>query len=182
MGAHDVDKGPLHRRRGVTGCGISGNGSTLRYPRSLNEGVLREIAAMKDRTENEIVKSGEINRNVKLGRGGIREIEFVAQTPSIAARRARPLSTGPPDAAHVAKSSCNTISWSRSREAREGLPVSPRVEHRVQMESNLQTHTIPSEEKARERLARLMGFKSAAGFEKRGPHTRATCARYMSDF
>src|SRR6185436_19673199 len=52
----------------------------FRYPRSLNEGFLREIAAMKERIENEIVKSGEIDRNVKLGRGGIREIEFVAQT------------------------------------------------------------------------------------------------------
>src|SRR6185295_9664603 len=51
----------------------------FRYPRSLSEGFLREIAAMKDRIEKEIVKAGEIDRNVKLGRGGIREIEFVAQ-------------------------------------------------------------------------------------------------------
>jgi len=28
---------------------------------------------MKQRTENEVVKAGEIQRNVKLGRGGIRE-------------------------------------------------------------------------------------------------------------
>src|SRR5678816_4132708 len=48
----------------------------FRYPRSLGEDVLGEIAAMKDRTENEIVKSGALDRNVKLGRGGIREIEF----------------------------------------------------------------------------------------------------------
>ena len=51
----------------------------FRYPRSINEGVLREVAAMKDRIENEVVKAGELERNVKLGRGGIREIEFVAQ-------------------------------------------------------------------------------------------------------
>ena len=35
---------------------------------------------MKDRIEAEVVKVGELDRNVKLGRGGIREIEFVAQT------------------------------------------------------------------------------------------------------
>ena len=46
----------------------------------LGEGVLREIGAMKDRIENEVVRAGELDRNVKLGRGGIREIEFVAQT------------------------------------------------------------------------------------------------------
>src|SRR5207244_6259771 len=52
----------------------------FRYPRSLSQGFLREVAAMKSRIENEVVKAGEIERNVKLGRGGIREIEFVAQT------------------------------------------------------------------------------------------------------
>jgi hypothetical protein len=35
---------------------------------------------VKDRIENEVVKTGELERNVKLGWGGIREIEFVAQS------------------------------------------------------------------------------------------------------
>src|SRR5712691_8883166 len=52
----------------------------FRYPRSLNERFLQEVAAMKGRIETEVVKAGEIERNVKLGRGGIREIEFVAQS------------------------------------------------------------------------------------------------------
>src|SRR5204863_4773078 len=39
------------------------------------------------------------------------------------------------------------------------------VEHRLQMESNQQTHTIPTERKARERLARLMGFATVSDFE-----------------
>jgi len=51
----------------------------FRYPRSINENVLREVAAMKSRIENEVVRVGELERNVKLGRGGIREIEFIAQ-------------------------------------------------------------------------------------------------------
>ena len=37
------------------------------------------------------------------------------------------------------------------------------VEHRLQMEANQQTHTIPTERRARERLARLMGFATLAG-------------------
>src|SRR4029077_18869867 len=52
----------------------------FRYPRSVSRGVLSEVGAMKDRIENEVVKAGELERNVKLGRGGIREIEFIAQT------------------------------------------------------------------------------------------------------
>ena len=39
------------------------------------------------------------------------------------------------------------------------------VEHRLQMEENLQTHTIPTNRDARERLAKLMGFTDAAKFE-----------------
>ncbi len=39
------------------------------------------------------------------------------------------------------------------------------VEHRLQMENNLQTHTIPADPRARLRLARLMDFKSWETFE-----------------
>src|SRR5206468_2382316 len=46
------------------------------------------------------------------------------------------------------------------------------VEHRLQMEENLQTHTIPTGPAAQLRLARLMGFKTAAEFEAaRRSHT-----------
>jgi glutamate-ammonia-ligase adenylyltransferase len=55
----------------------------FRYPRSLGEGALREIAAMKRRIESEVVRAGELGRNVKLGRGGIREIEFIVQTAQV---------------------------------------------------------------------------------------------------
>ena len=44
----------------------------FRYPRSINQGALQEMAAMKDRIENEVVKAGELERNVNLGHGGIR--------------------------------------------------------------------------------------------------------------
>src|SRR4029453_16551906 len=50
------------------------------YPRSVGGNVLQEIGLVKDRIENEVVKTGELERNVKLGYGGIREIEFVAQS------------------------------------------------------------------------------------------------------
>src|ERR1043166_3141502 len=40
----------------------------FRYPRSVNARVVNEVAAMKERVENEIVRAGELERNVKLGR------------------------------------------------------------------------------------------------------------------
>jgi hypothetical protein len=52
----------------------------FRFPRTLGEQIAREVAETKLRIEKEVIKEGDIERNVKLGRGGIREIEFVAQT------------------------------------------------------------------------------------------------------
>ena len=52
----------------------------FRFPPSLSADVLREVAAVKDRIEREVVRADELERNVKLGRGGIREIEFVVQS------------------------------------------------------------------------------------------------------
>ncbi len=78
----------LIKARVVAGDGVLGAEfldmvQPFRYPRSISEGVLREVAAVKDRIESEVVKAGELERNVKLGRGGIREIEFIAQSQQV---------------------------------------------------------------------------------------------------
>jgi glutamate-ammonia-ligase adenylyltransferase len=53
------------------------------------------------------------------------------------------------------------------------------VEHRLQMEDNQQTHTIPVSQAARARLAALMGFGTAAEFEvARKAHTQAVRSVY----
>src|SRR5206468_3283087 len=67
----------------------------FRYPRSINESALREVGAMKARIETEVVKAGELERNVKLGRGGIREIEFVVQALQLLHAGRQPFLQGP---------------------------------------------------------------------------------------
>ncbi|MDQ3625765.1 MAG: hypothetical protein M3372_01360, partial [Verrucomicrobiota bacterium] len=49
------------------------------YPKSPSPELLDEIAAIKRRIERDIVGHENLERNVKLGAGGIREIEFVVQ-------------------------------------------------------------------------------------------------------
>ena len=49
------------------------------YPKSPTPDLLDEIAAIKRRIERDIVGHENLDRNVKLGTGGIREIEFVVQ-------------------------------------------------------------------------------------------------------
>src|SRR5438445_12253623 len=50
------------------------------YPRSPTPDLLDEIAKIKRRIERDVVRADALERDVKLGRGGIREIEFVVQT------------------------------------------------------------------------------------------------------
>ncbi|MEW6303695.1 MAG: bifunctional [glutamate--ammonia ligase]-adenylyl-L-tyrosine phosphorylase/[glutamate--ammonia-ligase] adenylyltransferase [Verrucomicrobiota bacterium] len=138
----------------------------FRYPRLLGERILREVAATKGRIENEVVKAGEIDRNVKLGRGGIREVEFIAQTLQVLHAGRIPFLQG----AQTLPTLANLVRYHLlSREDAEQLRAAycflRDVEHRLQMENNLQTHTIPTERKARERLAALMGFEALKDFE-----------------
>src|ERR1051326_3827338 len=119
----------------------------FRYPRSLPDRVVPEIAEMKRRTENEVLRAGEIDRNVKLGRGGIREIEFIAQTLQLLHAGRSPFLQNPQTLATLEK--LVHYKWLPAAEARklgEAYCFLREVEHRLQMENNLQTHTIPRSE------------------------------------
>src|SRR5207237_652973 len=138
----------------------------FRYPRSLAEGIVREVAEMKERTENEVIRAGEIDRNVKLERGGIREIEFIAQTLQLLNAGRIPFLQNPQTLPTLEKLvQYKLLPDAAARHLADAYRFLRDVEHRLQMENNLQTHTIPIERKARERLAALMGFDSLSGFE-----------------
>jgi len=145
----------------------------FRYPRAVNENVLHEIAAMKDRIENEVVRADELERNVKLGRGGIREVEFIAQSQQLLHAGKMPFLQGAQTLPTLEKlAQYNLLSGEEARSLRDAYCFLRDVEHRLQMEENLQTHTIPANRAARERLARLMKFEGAAQFEAaRRAHT-----------
>jgi glutamate-ammonia-ligase adenylyltransferase len=138
----------------------------FRYPRSPGEGALKEVAAIKDRIENEVVKAGELERNVKLGRGGIREIEFVAQTLQLIHAGRQPFLQGAQTLPALEKLvEYHLLARDEGRALAEAYIFLRDVEHRLQMEDNLQTHTIPEAVAARERLAALMGFAKLKQFE-----------------
>src|ERR1035441_2675947 len=138
----------------------------FRYPRSINESVLGEVVAMKGRIENEVVKAGELERNVKLGRGGIREIEFMVQALQLLRAGRQPFLQGAQTLASLSKLvQYELLSADESSMLAEAYCFLRDVEHRLQMENNLQTHTIPTDRHAQERLARLMGFATLGEFK-----------------
>ena len=121
---------------------------------------------MKQRIENEVIRAGELDRNVKLGRGGIREIEFLVQTQQVLHGGRMPFLQGARTLPGLDKlQQYSLLEAAQCRQLKEAYCFLRDVEHRLQMEDNRQTHTIPLDKEARLRLARLMGFKTTKEFE-----------------
>ncbi len=137
----------------------------FRYPRSLGEGLLGEMAAMKARIEREVVRPGELERNVKLGRGGIREIEFVAQSLQVLHAGRNPFLQNPQTLAALPKlDGYGLLPSGEVRQLIDAYVFLREVEHRLQMEDQRQTHTLPENPTALERIARQMGFPNRTEF------------------
>ncbi|MFM1942649.1 MAG: hypothetical protein RI897_1631 [Verrucomicrobiota bacterium] len=139
----------------------------FRYPRSLPTQVLGEIAAMKRRIENEVVRSGELDRNVKLGRGGIREIEFIVQSLQLLQGGRHPFLQNSQTLPTLSKmAQYHVLEVEATDCLAEAYCFLRRVEHRLQMEDNRQTHTIPDDTTQVRQLSRGLGFEQPLAFSR----------------
>jgi glutamate-ammonia-ligase adenylyltransferase len=116
------------------------------------------------RGQSEVAVEGH---NVKIGRGGIREIEFFAQTQQLIAGGRHPeLRVRPTLEALNVLASSNWITFAARDELASAYEFLRRVEHRLQMIADEQTHTVPDDVEAVERFARFFGYASRAAFAK----------------
>jgi len=103
--------------------------------------------------------------NVKLGRGGIREIEFFVQTQQlIAGGRMPKLRTRRTDETLVALARARWIDTGTARTLAEAYWYLRDVEHRIQMVRDEQSHTLPETDAELTRIALMMGEPDAAAF------------------
>ncbi|HEX8490585.1 MAG TPA: hypothetical protein VF626_06175, partial [Chthoniobacterales bacterium] len=116
------------------------------FPRSPTPDVLEEIAGIKRRIERDIVGHENIGRDVKLGAGGIREIEFVVQALQLlhGARHAFLQETSTLKALPVL-AELELLPRAEARVLETGYRFLRRVEHRLQIEAEQQTHTVPED-------------------------------------
>jgi glutamate-ammonia-ligase adenylyltransferase len=97
--------------------------------------------------------------NIKLGRGGIREIEFFVQTQQLIAGGRHPELRGRDTLATLAAlADGGWISPQACSELGAAYHFLRRIEHRLQMVADDQTHTLPSERADLEQFARFAGF------------------------
>ncbi len=129
------------------------------FPRTATPELLAEVAAIKRRIERE-VPADEIN--VKLGAGGIREIEFIVQTLQFMHGAHHPfLQETSTLKAIGAIAQLELLPAVEVRSLDRAYRLLRRIEHRLQIEAERQTHSIPDNGVERERLARSLGFTSA---------------------
>jgi glutamate-ammonia-ligase adenylyltransferase len=114
------------------------------------------------RGQSEIAVEGH---NVKVGRGGIREIEFFAQTQQLIAGGRHPeLRVRPTLEALNVLASSNWITFEARDELARAYEFLRRVEHRLQMMCDEQTHALPEDAEGVERFANFFGYESRAAF------------------
>lgn len=106
--------------------------------------------------------------NVKLGRGGIREIEFFAQTQQlIAGGRMAPLRVRSTQEALAALTEAKWIDADTRDRLTDAYWFLREVEHRIQMVRDEQTHILPETEAELKRIAFMLGFADTRAFSEK---------------
>ena len=134
------------------------------YRRYLDFGVFESLREMKALIEQETARKS-LGDDIKLGAGGIREVEFIGQAyqlvrggrePALRERGILAVLSRLADHEHLPRQAavelCDAYRFLR------------RVENRLQMVADRQTHRLPEDEVGRVRLAWSMGFTGWAEF------------------
>jgi [glutamine synthetase] adenylyltransferase / [glutamine synthetase]-adenylyl-L-tyrosine phosphorylase len=130
------------------------------YRRYLDYGVFESLREMKALIGREIERR-ELAEHVKLGPGGIREIEFIVQALQLTrGGRDRRLQTASLFAALARLGESRTLPPQAVEELRAAYVFLRRLENRLQMLADQQVHTLPRTALARERVALAMGAPS----------------------
>jgi [glutamine synthetase] adenylyltransferase / [glutamine synthetase]-adenylyl-L-tyrosine phosphorylase len=129
------------------------------YRRYLDYGVFESLREMKALIGREIERR-ELADHVKLGPGGIREIEFIVQALQLTrGGRDRRLQTPSLFAALARLGETRLLPEEAVRELRAAYVFLRRLENRLQMLDDAQIHTLPTQPLARERIALAMGAR-----------------------
>jgi [glutamine synthetase] adenylyltransferase / [glutamine synthetase]-adenylyl-L-tyrosine phosphorylase len=132
------------------------------WPEKLDADAIREIRAMKERAEEITERQGLGDRELKRGRGGIRDIEFAVQLLQLVHGREDDGVRSPTTLDALRElADGDYIERADAERLDRAYQFLRTVEHRLQLYDEQQTHLIPSDEPARVRLARVLGYRDS---------------------
>jgi [glutamine synthetase] adenylyltransferase / [glutamine synthetase]-adenylyl-L-tyrosine phosphorylase len=148
------------------------------YRRYLDFGALDALRDMKAR----IYAERHDPDDLKLGPGGIRDVEFTVQVQQLIwAGRQRVLQESRLLSVLPTLTELEHIDAATARVLAEGYRFLRDAEHSVQAEADLQTQTLPAQALSRLRLARSLGFSDYAAFETVLDHHRTRIEAVFGD-
>jgi glutamate-ammonia-ligase adenylyltransferase len=145
------------------GARFAHEASARLWSREFGPDDLRAVRSMKARAEGELARRGLSDREIKRGRGGIRDIEFAVQLLQLVHGRDDPALRAPSTLAALEE-----LANARYVDPEDALGLADAyrflrtVEHRLQLVDEQQVHAVPAGGPGRERLARAMGYRDAA--------------------
>ncbi len=129
------------------------------YRRYLSRADITGIKALKRRIEQRAMREGADALNVKTGHGGIRDIEFAIQFLQLLNGGDLPaLRTGNTLAAIAELERCGCLTHQERTLLEDNYSFLRKVEHRLQIMFDLQTHLLPSDPVELRKLAIRLGF------------------------
>jgi glutamate-ammonia-ligase adenylyltransferase len=163
------ERSAMLKARPVAGCPVLGE-RFLRmiepfvYRKYLDYTLIEDMMAMKKKIDISLARDRGVEDNIKLGRGGIREIEFFIQAtqlvfagknPALRARNSFQALRILRDAAIITSEDCEALS--------DAYRFLRTVEHRIQVVQERQTHNLPVGEEEMRFLARRCGYVDEDG-------------------
>ncbi|MGH8131496.1 MAG: bifunctional [glutamate--ammonia ligase]-adenylyl-L-tyrosine phosphorylase/[glutamate--ammonia-ligase] adenylyltransferase [Steroidobacteraceae bacterium] len=143
------------------------------YRRYLDFGVFESLREMKTMIAREVERR-DLRDDVKLGPGGIREIEFIVQAHQLIRGGTEPVLQTPSLLEALPRlEGAKLLPAAAVRELHDAYGFLRRVENRLQMAADEQIHALPVDDQARQRLADAMNFpdwdqfKAALDVERR---------------
>ncbi|MCP4490750.1 MAG: bifunctional [glutamate--ammonia ligase]-adenylyl-L-tyrosine phosphorylase/[glutamate--ammonia-ligase] adenylyltransferase [Gammaproteobacteria bacterium] len=143
--------------------------------------VFEGLATLKDKINNQAQASG-MRDNIKLGPGGIREIEFFVQAFQIL-KGGRNNQLQSPEILHCLDilQAQQIIDIETVKDLRSAYVYLRLLENRIQMFDDEQTHSFPPNEVSRQRIASAMGEENWNNIEHTQQQHRQTVSRHFSD-
>jgi len=127
------------------------------------------------------VERRELAGHVKLGPGGIREVEFIAQALQlIRGGRDAALTVRPTLAVLTALAQRNQVPQAAAHELSEAYVFLRRVEHALQYLDDAQRHDLPEDAEDRRRVAVMLGYADWAAFAAVLARHRAAVTRHFN--
>jgi len=169
--------------RALTGTERAEELEALRRPfvfrKYLDFGAFGSMRDLHAQIRREVARKDMLD-NIKLGPGGIREIEFVAQVfQLIRGGRITSLQIRPTRALLHQLAAYDLIPDDQAEEMEATYVFLRNLEHRLQYLDDAQTQTLPRGEEDRKRVAAAMGFPAWAAFEAHLNGLRKKVAGYF---